>query len=224
MVALASVGKAQNDKVGNGRPLGVGLGAGGGTGVRRGAGLGAGNDRGGSRGRAGRGAGAAAPPPAVDGPRTYTPEDFTRYAPRNALDMLARVPGFTIREAIQERGLGQATGNVLLNGQRISGKSDDVQTRLSRIPAGNVIRIEIRDGATLAIPGLSGQVANVVVRATGITGQYAWRPEFRRYFTDPLFTRFETSVSGRRGRSNIRWASRTSPRTAAPAASPSSAT
>ena len=113
--------------------------------------------------------------------------------------MLARVPGFTIREAIQERGLGQATGNVLLNGQRISGKSDDVQTRLSRIPAGNVIRIEIRDGATLAIPGLSGQVANVVVRATGITGQYAWRPEFRRYFTDPLLTRFETSVSGRQG-------------------------
>ena len=108
--------------------------------------------------------------------------------------MLARVPAFTIREAIQERGLGQATGNVLLNGQRISGKSDDVQTRLSRIPAGNVIRIEIRDGATLDIPGLSGQVANVVVRATGITGQYAWRPEFRRYFTDPLFTRFETSV------------------------------
>ena len=81
--------------------------------------------------------------------------------------MLARVPGFTIREAIEERGLGQATGNVLLNGQRISGKSDDVQTRLSRIPASNV-RIEIRDGATLAIPGLSGQVANVV-RATGIT-------------------------------------------------------
>jgi hypothetical protein len=142
---------------------------------------------------------AAAPPPAAEGPRSYTPEDFTRYAPRNALDMLARVPGFNIREAIQERGLGQATGNVLLNGQRISGKSDDIQTRLSRIPAGNVIRIEIRDGATLAIPGLSGQVADVIVRATGITGQYAWRPEFRRYFTDPLLTRFETSVSGRQG-------------------------
>ena len=66
-------------------------------------------------------------------------------------------------------------------------------------PAGNVIRIEILDGATLDIPGLSGQVANVVVRAGGITGQWAWRPEFRRYFTDPLFTRFEASLSGRQG-------------------------
>jgi outer membrane receptor for ferrienterochelin and colicins len=138
-------------------------------------------------------------PESVEGPRTYSPEDFARFAPRNALDMLRQVPGFTIREAIEERGLGQATANVLLNGQRISGKSDDVATRLGRIPAQNVLRIEIRDGATLQIPGLSGQVANVVVRATGINGQFAWRPEFRRDFTDPLFTRFETSVSGSLG-------------------------
>src|SRR5688572_15630818 len=92
----------------------------------------------------------AAPPEApptetVEGPRTFTPEDFTRFAPRNALDMLRQVPGFVIREAIEERGLGQATGNVLINDQRVSGKSDDIATRLSRIPAGNVIRIEIRD-------------------------------------------------------------------------------
>ena len=141
-----------------------------------------------------------APSPAtVEGSRTFTPEDFARYAPRNALDMLSRVPGFTIREAVVERGLGQATANVLLNGQRMAGKSDAIQTQLARIPAGNVIRIEILDGATLDIPGLSGQVANVVVRAGGITGQWAWRPEFRRYFTDPLFTRFEASLSGRQG-------------------------
>ena len=85
--------------------------------------------------------------------RTYTPEDFARYAPRNALDMLEQVPGFVIRAAVQERGLGQATGNVLINGQRLSGKSNDVLTQLSRIPAGNVVRIEIVDGATLDIPG-----------------------------------------------------------------------
>src|SRR5688572_19322706 len=85
---------------------------------------------------------------AVEGTRTYTPEYFTRYAPRNALDMLEQVPGFVIRQAVQERGLGQATGNVLLNGQRLSGKSNDVITQLSQVPAGNVVRIEIRDGAT----------------------------------------------------------------------------
>ena len=83
-----------------------------------------------------------APPAAtVEGARTYTPADFARYAPRNALDMLEQVPGFQIREADIERGLGEATGNVLINGQRVSGKSNDVLTQLGSIPAGNVVRI-----------------------------------------------------------------------------------
>lgn len=131
--------------------------------------------------------------------RTYTPQDFARFAPRTALDMLRQVPGFVIREQVVERGLGQATGNVLLNGQRLSGRSEDVTVQLGRIPAGNVVQIEIVDGATLDIPGLSGQVANVIVRAGGLSGQFSWRPEFRTNFTDPLLSRFEVSVSGTEG-------------------------
>ena len=141
-----------------------------------------------------------APPPAtVEGPRVFEASDFARFAPANALDMIRQVPGFVIREAIEERGLGEASGNVLLNGRRLAGKSDDIQTQLSRIPSTNVVRIEILDGATLDIPGLSGQVANIVSRASAISGQFAWRPEFRRYFTDPLLTRGEVSVSGTSG-------------------------
>lgn len=135
----------------------------------------------------------------AEGTRSYLPADFAQFAPRNALDMLNRVPGFGIKEEDEERGLGEATGNVVINGQRISGKSNDVVTELSRIPAENVQQIDIVDGATLNIPGLSGQVANVIVRSTGISGQWAYRPEFRSYFTDPLFTRFEVSVSGTKG-------------------------
>src|SRR5215208_772091 len=134
-----------------------------------------------------------------EGPRTYTPADFVQFAPRTALDMLNRVPGFGIKQEAEERGLGEATGNVLINGQRISGKSNDVVTELSRIPAQNVERIEIVDAATLNVPGLTGQVANVIVRSTGIKGQWAYRPEFRSYYTDPLLTRFEVSVSGTTG-------------------------
>ncbi|HET8775902.1 MAG TPA: TonB-dependent receptor [Thermoanaerobaculia bacterium] len=134
-----------------------------------------------------------------DSPRVYTPEDFAQFAPRTALDMLSRVPGFGIKEEDGDRGLGEATGNVVINGQRLSGKSNDVVTELSRIPASSVERIEIVDGATLDIPGLAGQVANVIVRSQGISGQWAYRPEFRSYYTDPLFSRFEVSVSGAKG-------------------------
>lgn len=131
--------------------------------------------------------------------RTYTPADFARFAPSNALDMLNQVPGFSVRPDIVERGLGGATGNVLVNGQRASNKSDDVLAQLRRIPASNVERIEVRDAAGLGIPGLSGEVADIIVRAGGLTGQYSYTPEFRARFTDPIWTRFNISISGERG-------------------------
>ena len=99
--------------------------------------------------------------------QSYDAAFFERFAPRTALDMVSEVPGFQIRiDRSEERGLGQARDNVLINGRRISGKSNDVLSALQRIPAEAVERIELRDGATLAIPGLSGQVVNVVADLT----------------------------------------------------------
>ncbi|MDO9370756.1 MAG: TonB-dependent receptor plug domain-containing protein [Sphingopyxis sp.] len=131
--------------------------------------------------------------------QVYAPAYFARYAPNNAYDMLRQVPSFQIRDNENLRGLGQATGNVLYNGERPSNKGDDMYTQLSRIPAGNVERIEIVDGATLDIPGLSGQVANIIYRADSFSGQFSWKPEFRAHYTDPLFTRGDVSVRGRSG-------------------------
>lgn len=137
---------------------------------------------------------------APEGRQVYTPADFARYAPRNAQDMLQQVPSFQIRDSENLRGLGQATGNVLFNGQRPSSKSDDLGTLLSRIPAANVTRIEIVDGATLDLPGLSGQVANVVYTSVGgVSGQFSWTGEMRAHYADPLFTRGAVSVGGRSG-------------------------
>ena len=142
---------------------------------------------------------AAAPASGGSARQVFTPADFVRYAPKNAYDMLNQVPGFSIRDNEQLRGLGQATGNVLFNGERPSTKSDDMVTLLSRIPAGNVERIEIVDGASLDIPGLSGQVANIVYRADDFSGQFAWKPEFRAHYAHPLYTRGDISVRGRKG-------------------------
>ena len=129
----------------------------------------------------------------------YTPEDFARFSPKTALDMLVQTPGFVIRREDSERGLGEASGNVLLNGKRLSGKSDDILSQIGRIPAGDVVRIEIVDGATLNISGLRGQVANIITRSKGLSGRFMWRPEWRLHNTRPLFSRFEVSASGQKG-------------------------
>ena len=143
-----------------------------------------------------------APPPAAtesapQAGRSYTPEDFARFAPRNALDMLNQVPGFSIEEGDTERrGLGQATGNVLINGERFSAKSTDIFTELRRISAGNVVRIEIVDGATLNVPGLSGQVANIVTASRGLSGNFVWNPQIRARRTPARLTNGEVSING----------------------------
>jgi hypothetical protein len=125
------------------------------------------------------------------------PADFTRFAPRTALDMLNQVPGFIIVQADQRRGLGQASANVLINGERFSGKSNDVVTELTRISAADVVRIEIVDGATLNVPGLSGQVANVFVNAQEkLSGQFRWNPQIRFKRLPARLTNGQASVSG----------------------------
>lgn len=138
-------------------------------------------------------------PESTEGRTVFTAADFARFAPRNALDMLRQVPGFSIREGDEARGLGQASGNVLVNSERLSSKSDDIYTQLSRIPAASVERIELVDGARLDIPGMTGQVANVIARSDSFSGQFRWSPEVRAHYADPRLTNGEVSLSGRQG-------------------------
>ncbi|MFC4291475.1 TonB-dependent receptor plug domain-containing protein [Sphingorhabdus arenilitoris] len=132
-------------------------------------------------------AGAAAAGPAgnlvarwEDGKQIYDPSAFAMFAPQTASDMVGQIPGFTFTGGGNERGLGEATQNVLINGQRISGKSNDAFTVLGRTPAAAVVRIEILDGASLNIPGLSGQVLNLVTQNVGIKGSFGWSPSWRK--------------------------------------------
>lgn len=130
--------------------------------------------------------------------RTFTIADFEQFAPRTALDMVSQIPGFSISGSDGQRGFGQAQENVLINGQRISSKSTSARDALARIPATNVERIEITEGANLDIPGLSGQVANIVAKANGISGTWTYRQRFRENLP-PALEWFEVSVNGQSG-------------------------
>jgi hypothetical protein len=141
---------------------------------------------------------ALATPALAQEARDYVPADFARFAPRNANQMLGQVPGFTVRENNGDRGLGQATANVLINGQRVSTKNG-IQDELSRYTAESVIRIEIRDASAFDVAGLSGLVANVVVQSNRITGQFSYRPEFRDHVTKPILRRGDISINGALG-------------------------
>ncbi|MEO1221497.1 MAG: TonB-dependent receptor plug domain-containing protein [Pseudomonadota bacterium] len=129
--------------------------------------------------------------------RTFSREDFARFAPRSAADMARQVPGFSIREGGGERGLGAADTNVLINGRRISGKSNGPVDALSRIPVEEVVRLELVDGASLDIGGLTGQVLNVVTaRSGGITGRFRYAPQIRTKGTPPRLLEGQIALAG----------------------------
>ncbi len=130
----------------------------------------------------------------------YTPADFARFAPKTAYDMLKQVPGFSIRSADSERGLGQASENVLIDGKRIANKSGGAIDQLQRTPADNVERVEIVEAASLGIAGLTGQVANVILKSDQkSSGQFEYDPNWRAHFAEPDFLAGSISYTGATG-------------------------
>ncbi len=110
---------------------------------------------------------APAPVAAKEGVISYTPADFAAARPNTALDMIQRLPGFTFDGGEQVRGFAGAAGNVLIDGQRPTIKTDSLSDTLSRITISQVERIEVIRGS---VPGIDMQgqtvVANVIRKKT----------------------------------------------------------
>ncbi len=94
---------------------------------------------------------------AGSGPQTrttsYDRAYFEPFAPRTALDIVRRVPGFTLEStegpdggAADVRGFVGTAGNIVFNGARPSSKSESLETLLARIPAARVVRVEVAAG------------------------------------------------------------------------------
>ncbi len=139
----------------------------------------------------------AAVPAAADEGNVFTPDYFARFAPRTAYDMLAQVPGFAIHSADDMRGLGQASENVLINGQRVIDKSGGAVAQLKKVSAGDVVRIEVREATAFGIAGLTGQVANVILKADRkSSGNFSWSPQLRAHYADPRWFAGSISYNG----------------------------
>jgi hypothetical protein len=90
----------------------------------------------------------------------FTPDFFAAQQPNTALDMVERIPGFSVEDGDGSRGFEGAVGNILVNGARPASKTDRGSAVLGRTLARQVERIElIRGGA----PGIDMQGYAVVV-------------------------------------------------------------
>ena len=143
---------------------------------------------------------APAPAEAAGGAQVYTPADFARFAPRTALDMIQQIPGFSIRGTSNQRGIGQASENVLINGERIANKTGGAIEQLSNTPVSSVVKVEVVDASTLGIAGLTGSVANVFLKVERkANGSFEYRPEIRARWSDPNFVRGKLTYNWQEG-------------------------
>jgi len=147
---------------------------------------------------------AKAQAPGKDGRTVYEAAYFRQFSPSTALEVVQRVPGFTLEVGDAEvRGFSQAAGNVVINGQRPSSKSDTLQTILARIPASHVARVEVGPGDLFGSE-YSGkpQVLNLVMTdGGGLAGTV--QASVRRSFTGKLYPEGSASALLKRGPSTF---------------------
>jgi hypothetical protein len=104
----------------------------------------------------------------------YEAAFYAAFAPRTALDMVRQTPGFVLAEDAElRRGYAGAVGNVLIDGRRLGAKTQTPADVLQRIPAGEVLRIELLRGSEIAGDASGAALLANVVR-TPASGGGAW--------------------------------------------------
>ncbi|MGE0741571.1 MAG: outer membrane beta-barrel protein [Hyphomonadaceae bacterium] len=147
--------------------------------------------------------GAAVTPTAAESGRvSYDAAYFAQYNPQTALDMVRQTPGFSLDGGDDRRGFSGAVGNLLIDGIRPSTKSQSLEGILQRIPANQVVRVELLRGADVA-GDASGQAVLLNIVRTESSGSGVWEAGFEITSREVLAPRGELSYSGRNG--NVEW-------------------
>jgi len=128
---------------------------------------------------------------------SYPAEFFARYQPATALDMVVQIPGFQINNGLSIRGFAESVGNILINDKYPSAKQVSPASILSRIPAGQVEKIELIQGQVRGID-LQGQtvLANVILRAD-VPASIQWEYSLQYGTTSTLRSQVNTSLTDR---------------------------
>ncbi|MES2626019.1 MAG: outer membrane beta-barrel protein [Pseudomonadota bacterium] len=130
----------------------------------------------------------------------YSPDYFAPYNVVTARDQLERIPGLQeIFDGGQDdqRGFGNSGDQVLINGKRLSGKSNDIGSAMDRIQARQVVRIEVIRGTVSGLDVRSqGRVVNVVLDGTLVTGLGSWQAYAEDYSDSSYGGGGEVSYSG----------------------------
>ncbi|MCH8072121.1 MAG: TonB-dependent receptor [Proteobacteria bacterium] len=127
---------------------------------------------------------------------TYEASFFEVYTVVSAADMLRWVPGGAALlpdnqrrgRGPDKRGFGSGGDQILINGKRITGKSNDISSAMERIQASIVARIEVIRGTTAGLDVRSeGTLINIVLAEDASGGSGSWQAHSGFYGESPEY-------------------------------------
>lgn len=119
---------------------------------------------------------------------SYQKAYFSALNVMTARDMVNRIPGADAGsgqgDGGERRGLRGKTDRVLIDGKKLTGKSNDADEFLDRLPASKVVRIEVIDGMVGETEsGAGARTINIITsQASGYgtwSGFVNWQPDLR---------------------------------------------
>ena len=140
---------------------------------------------------------------------SYDAAFFVEYAPVTLIDMLQRVPG--VQEILNRnrqqrnnggggasnrgaRGFGSGGDQILIDGKRLAGKSNNIDDTLGRISAEQVERVELIRGASSGLDVQSqGLVVNIILKEGASNSTTFW--QFKSEVKEGNVPGFEALVS-----------------------------
>jgi len=166
-------------------------------------------------------------PTTSDSTVTYPAEFFAQYEPFSVNDMLDRIPGISVARGnsgggdggpgsssgANRRGLGLGGEQILINGRRTTGKENEGNSQLSRIPANQVQYIEIIRGTSgnLDVRGGS-QVINIVLLEAESSSSIAYEINADYLHDGELKPGGKVSLTGQRGALDYLFSAESEPR------------
>lgn len=166
-------------------------------------------------------------PTTSDSTVTYPAEFFAQYEPFSVNDMLDRIPGISVARGnsgggdggpgsssgANRRGLGLGGEQILINGRRTTGKENEGNSQLSRIPANQVQYIEIIRGTSgnLDVRGGS-QVINIVLLEAESSSSIAYEINADHLHDGELKPGGKISLTGQRGALDYLFSAESEPR------------
>lgn len=134
---------------------------------------------------------------------SYEPAYFEKFSPVTLLDMLQRIPGVqdvlnkSRRGGRGQRGFGSAGDQILIDGKRLAGKSNNINDALSRIPSNQIVKIDLIRGAASGLDVQSqGLVINIILVEGSSKSTTFWKVMGEYTFGYQVIPKFLVSHSG----------------------------